>query len=505
MNVDVVIPTVGRPSLGRLLDVLASQLAGTQGTRVIVVQDGRASAPAPPTAPPAGGQADGIAAALEILSSPGAGPAAARNAGWRASDAEWIAFLDDDVVPGEGWYRALLHDLEGLPTEVAGSQGAIRVPLPCDRLPTDWERNVAGLEDARWATADMAYRRSVLTALGGFDERFAHAYREDCDFGLRVTSLGLRIERGGREVEHPPGPAGFWRSVALQRGNADDALMRRLHGRRWRERGGAPRGRLRRHLLCTVCALAAIGAMTLSRPRPARLAGLVPALGFAELARARIMAGPRDRGEIARMLVTSLVLPFAAVAQRLRGELRWWRTGRWTHRRRPEAVLFDRDGTLIRDVPYNGDPEAVAAMPGAREALEMLRSAGVPIAVISNQSGVGRGLIGERQVLAVNRRVEQLLGPVAVWLHCPHGPEDACDCRKPAPGLVLRAARELGVEPSRCAVVGDIASDLGAACAAGARGILVPTPETRPEEVEDAVEVAVDLPAAVRRLMGEPR
>jgi histidinol-phosphate phosphatase family protein len=211
------------------------------------------------------------------------------------------------------------------------------------------------------------------------------------------------------------------------------------------------------------------------------------------------------------MIVTSAVLPFAAVAHRLRGELRW-RTGRLRERagrrmpsRRPEAVLFDRDGTLIRDVPYNGDPALVAPMPGAREALDALRSAGVPVAVISNQSGVARGVISEEQVHAVNRRVDALLGPFGVWLHCPHGPGEGCECRKPAPGLVLRAAEELGVDVSHCAVVGDIGADVNAALAAGARGVLVPTLATRLEEVAAAAESAPDILTAVGLLLGARR
>jgi HAD superfamily hydrolase (TIGR01662 family) len=231
----------------------------------------------------------------------------------------------------------------------------------------------------------------------------------------------------------------------------------------------------------------------------------VPALGIAELALARIAPGPRDRAEIVRMLATSAVLPFAAVAHRLRGELRWRGAVPSSQQALPAAVLFDRDGTLIRDVPYNGDPGLVSPMPGAREALDALRSAGVPIAVISNQSGIARGLISEDQVLAVNRRVEELLGPVGVWLHCPHGPGDGCECRKPAAGLVRRAADLLGVPAGDCVVVGDIGADVGAAAAAGARAVLVPTLATRLEEVARAHETAPDLTTAVRRLIGVPR
>ncbi|WP_435864348.1 HAD-IIIA family hydrolase [Streptomyces sparsogenes] len=168
------------------------------------------------------------------------------------------------------------------------------------------------------------------------------------------------------------------------------------------------------------------------------------------------------------------------------------------------AVLFDRDGTLIEDVPYNGDPGRVRPMPGARAAVEAVRGRGLSLGVVSNQSGVARGLLTRERVVAVRRRVEELLGPFGVWAVCPHGPDDGCGCRKPAPGLVHAACAELGVDPARAAVVGDIGADLAAARAAGARGVLVPTSVTRPEEVAAAEESAPDLLTAVRRLLDAP-
>ncbi|SDQ31586.1 D-glycero-alpha-D-manno-heptose-1,7-bisphosphate 7-phosphatase [Thermostaphylospora chromogena] len=164
---------------------------------------------------------------------------------------------------------------------------------------------------------------------------------------------------------------------------------------------------------------------------------------------------------------------------------------------RPAAVLFDRDGTLVRDVPYNDDPALVEPVPGAREALDRLRAAGVPIGVVTNQSGVAAGLIRPDRLRAVNARVEELLGPFDVWRVCPHGERDGCACRKPRPGLVRQAARALGVPPGECVVIGDIGRDVEAARAAGARGILVPTPQTLPEEIAAAAEVAADLAEAV--------
>ncbi|WSX86318.1 HAD-IIIA family hydrolase [Micromonospora sp. NBC_00898] len=166
-----------------------------------------------------------------------------------------------------------------------------------------------------------------------------------------------------------------------------------------------------------------------------------------------------------------------------------------------DAVLLDRDGTLVEDVPYNGDPEKVRPVPGAREALDRLRAAGLRLAVVTNQSGLARGMFTADQLRRVNARVEELLGPFDTWQVCPHGERDGCACRKPAPGLVRAAARALGTSPTRCVMVGDIGADMDAAAAAGAAGIMVPTPATRPAEVASAPTVVDDLPAAVARIL----
>ncbi|GAA3239482.1 glycosyltransferase family 2 protein [Nonomuraea helvata] len=237
--ITVVIPTVGRPTLRDTLAGVGS------GVPVIVVDDTPAaelSVPAP----------------VRVVRSGGRGPAAARNAGWRASTTPWVVFLDDDVVPSPGWAEAVVKDLADLPDDVAGSQGRIEVPLPDDREPTDAERHTAGLADALWVTADMAYRRSVLESVGGFDERFPRAYREDADLALRVSQAGHRLVKGDRVTTHPVRDDGFWASVRFQRGNADDALMRRLHGPGWRTAIGGGRGRLRVHAATTAAALTAL-------------------------------------------------------------------------------------------------------------------------------------------------------------------------------------------------------------------------------------------------------
>jgi HAD superfamily hydrolase (TIGR01662 family) len=527
---DVVVPTVGRPSLARLLAALAHQadLEGVVPERVLLVDDrppARCDVFHPATARKTS-LLRGVdlpapfLARIGVLRSGGRGPAAARNVGWRAAGSPWVAFLDDDVVPPAEWCGRLVEDLRAAGPRAAGVQGRIVVPLPAERRPTDWERNVAGLERARWATADMAYRREALAQVGGFDERFTRNYREDADLGLRLVGAGWEIVHGERTIVHPVGPASPWKSLAAQAGNADDALMRRLHGSDWRERAGAPKGRLPRHAATAAAGLTALAATTTAatKPRPHRTpslvvqpvgprrvaaaAGALWTLGTAELAWNRITPGPRTTREIATMAATSIAMPFLATAQRLRGELTRPRP-RGTAPQPPAAVLFDRDGTLVVDVPYNGDPDRVEPMPGAREALALLRDAGLPVGVVSNQSGIGRGLIHPDQVEAVNDRVQELLGRLWPIEVCPHAPADGCDCRKPRPGLIVQAAHRLGVRPERCAVIGDIGADLEAARAAGARDILVPTPLTRHEEIEQAPELAPDLPTAVKLLLGE--
>ncbi|WP_176475382.1 HAD-IIIA family hydrolase [Kocuria sp. WN036] len=515
----VVVPSMGRPSLQWLLDTLAAQDvdADHPGPLEVVVVDDRPGdvEPLRPSVPGT------VAWTVRTVRGHGRGPAAARNRGWRVarrSGAQWVAFLDDDVELPAGWAQRLAEDLAACGPEVGATQGRIDVPLPGSRRPTDWERNTASLQDADWATADMAYRTIALEAVSGFDERFPRAYREDADLALRVRRAGWQLVRGQRRITHPVRPADDLVSLRVQAGNADDALMRRLHGPDWRRAAEAPPGGFRWHA-ATVAALGATGAgagaaltATALGHRPARRSALAAAGAGAaawgwltgRFVLLRTVPGPRPGDpeflpELSRMVRTSVTIPVAAVRHKARG---WWRnrgTGPWPVPVR--AVLFDRDGTLVHDVPYNGDPDAVELVPGAREAVDAVRAAGLRVGVVSNQSGIGRGLLTREQVDAVNARVAELLGPFDTWQLCPHAPEQDCACRKPRPGMVLAAAAELGVDPSECVLVGDIGADVEAAQAAGARSVLVPTPVTREEEVAAAPVVARTLREAVAAVL----
>jgi histidinol-phosphate phosphatase family protein len=491
----VVIPTIGRPCLQDCVDALAAA-RGPWPEQVVIVDDRRDTPDPLPLRVP-----DALAGCTTVVTLEGRGPAAARNAGWRAArPAPWVVFLDDDVRVGPHWREELAADLTGLPPEVAGVQGVIDVPLPDGRRPTDTERGTAGLASARWITADMAYRRAALAETGGFDERFPRAFREDADLALRVLDRGLALRRGQRRTTHPVRPAGPWASVRAQAGNADDALMSQRHGRGWRIRAEAPAGRRAGHLLTCLLGGTALAAAATRHRRVAGLATGAWLLMTAEFATARIRPGPRTAREVAIMATTSVVIPPAAAGHWLRGIWRWRHAGPWPGP--VGAVLFDRDGTLVRDVPYNAQPGQVEPMPGAAEALAELRAAGLRLGIVTNQSGVARGLITAQQMQAVNQRIEELLGPFDVWAVCPHDPADGCGCRKPAPGLVTTAAAALGVEPADCVVIGDIGADAAAAHAAGARAILIPTPVTLPAELR-GVPVAPSLTAAVAAVLGE--
>lgn len=318
LKFDVVIPTVGRPSLCTLLQAL-DRGAGPLPGAIFVVDD-RTDGGGPLDLC---GLSDAFAARVHVLTTRGRGPAGARNAGWRASNADWVAFLDDDVVPTPTWKEDLLQDLADLPAGVAGSQGNMTVPLPADRPPTDWERSVASLQSGEWITADMAYRRDALEEVGGFDERFVRAYREDSDLALRIRGAGHALVIGRRLSIHPVLPTTPWVSVRRQAGNADDVLMRALHGD-W-DPEQRRRGRRRRHVLITAAGIGSLGALGLRRPGLALLCALAWGAGTAELAWARISPGPRDPKEVATMVLTSVAIPPAATA--------WWAIGMVRRRR----------------------------------------------------------------------------------------------------------------------------------------------------------------------------
>jgi D-glycero-D-manno-heptose 1,7-bisphosphate phosphatase len=181
------------------------------------------------------------------------------------------------------------------------------------------------------------------------------------------------------------------------------------------------------------------------------------------------------------------------------------------------AVFLDRDGTIIRDVDYLCKKEQIEILPGVPEAIRMLRRKGYKIVVVTNQSGVARGRLTEEQLREIHEELCQRLEALGAILdgiyYCPHHPSEgtgaynvSCDCRKPNTGLILRAANELGLDPSVSYVVGDKPSDMELATRVGARGIRIR--DVAVEEDKSAAVIAPwleDLWQAARWIVGEPK
>jgi D,D-heptose 1,7-bisphosphate phosphatase len=152
--------------------------------------------------------------------------------------------------------------------------------------------------------------------------------------------------------------------------------------------------------------------------------------------------------------------------------------------RNQAAVFLDKDGTIVEDVPYNVDPDRIVLAPGAAEGALLLHDAGFALVVVSNQSGVARGYFREEELVPVEDRLRDMLAeydvPLAGFYYCPHHPQGSvarytapCDCRKPAPGMLLAAADDLDLDLASSWMVGDILDDIEAGHRAGCRTVLI--------------------------------
>jgi glycosyltransferase involved in cell wall biosynthesis len=317
IRLSVVIPTYRRPDLlKRCLSALAAQTLDPRLYEVVVVDDGaslgtwktvRAVAAAAPIP------------AIRYFAAPSRkGPAAARNLGWRAARGGIIAFTDDDCIPCSDWLAegyAMFHD-----PAVSGSWGRIVVPLP--EQPTDHDLNTKGLERSPCATANCFYTQPALASVGGFDERFTAAWREDSD--LQFTLL----ERGGRllpceqaVVVHPTRPASWGISLRQQRNNVFNALLFKKHPGLYRTLQPHPPWRY----YATVAALSIAVGGTAVAPSPLwALGGAAIWTGLtADFCRRRLKQTTRHPRHVAEMAITSALIPPSAIFWRLFGALRY--------------------------------------------------------------------------------------------------------------------------------------------------------------------------------------
>ncbi len=174
----------------------------------------------------------------------------------------------------------------------------------------------------------------------------------------------------------------------------------------------------------------------------------------------------------------------------------------------PSAVFLDRDGTLIRDVHYVSRPDQVKLIPGAAEAVARINALLIPVIVVTNQSGIGRGLFTADDYDRVTARVAEELAihgaHIDASYYCPHRPEDQCECRKPGDLLFHRAATEMGIALEQALLIGDRKRDVEPAISLGAHAVLVPSEDTPESEVTWAgarLSVATTLGDALDRYL----
>ncbi len=328
--VSVVIPTYQRPELlNACLEALSKQTLSPECYEVIVVDD----EPSPVTAEVVTSFSRArvgaiVGGTIQTMTDDGErvryipllhhhGPAAARNAGWRAARGEVVAFTDDDCLPARTWLESGLAAMdEGLD----GVSGQVWVPLPPD--PSDFDLNLAGLERSKFVTANCFYRRGALLEVDGFDERFVVPWREDSDLFFSLIEAGKQLDEApGAIVLHPPRPAPWGVSLKEQRKSMFNALLYKKHARLYRSTLQAfpPL-----HYYLTLLALVAGVVAALAGHLQLASAAALIWLGLTCLFCYRRLQGTSRRPRhLLEMAVTSVLIPPLSVFWRLRGAFKY--------------------------------------------------------------------------------------------------------------------------------------------------------------------------------------
>jgi glycosyltransferase involved in cell wall biosynthesis len=315
MDATVVVPTYRRPDLlDRCLAALAIQEYDPAAFEVIVADDAACEA----TRRQVAGWAERSSVAFHYVAPAARGPAAARNAGWRSGRGRVVAFTDDDCTPDPRWLAGGLATLSE--AGAAAASGRVIVPIP--ERPTDYERDAAGLASAQFVTANCFVRREALEAVGGFDERYEAAWREDSDLQFALLERGLTIARApGAVVVHPIRPASWGVSLGQQRKSQYNALLYKKFPRRYRQdvQPGPPW-----HYCATVAALAgAATALLAGAYAPAAAAAVAWAALTSQFCLRRLRGTSQAPTHLAEMAVTSALIPPLSVFWRLYGAWRF--------------------------------------------------------------------------------------------------------------------------------------------------------------------------------------
>jgi glycosyltransferase involved in cell wall biosynthesis len=317
IQISVVIPTYQRPAmLERCLQAVAAQRFDRQCFEIVVVDDGDDPATWE-VVQSVRDQYGGELAIRCLVARDTQGPAAARNLGWRNAEGEILAFTDDDTIPDPEW---LARGWEVMRTGAAAAAGHIHVPVP--DAPTDYEADVAGLDGAEFATANCFVRKAALERIGGFDERFAVAWREDSDLLFNLLKAGLHVVRAtDAVVVHPIRPGRWGVSLSQQRKIQYDALLYKKHPSLYREKiRSAPRWDY--YLIVLSLLLSILFTLQEHDWAGGFAAGIWLAM-TTQFCLQRLSRRSRRWRHVAEMAVTSLAIPLLATFWRVVGSLRF--------------------------------------------------------------------------------------------------------------------------------------------------------------------------------------
>lgn len=321
--ISVVIPTFRRPDLlARCLTPLLTQSFDRSRYEVIVVDDGQTE-DTRALVENLAAQTQGRPLLRYLRPEGSRGPAAARNRGWTAAEGEVIAFTDDDTIPDRDWLAQGWQAIGGNGgRRLPALRGAVHVPI--EGRFTDHARMTQGLEAAEFVTANCFVRREALRQVGGFDERFLRAWREDSDLHFKlIEAYAHEIGKAPMAiVQHPVREAPFGISLRQQANMMFDALLFKKHPRLYREKVGrlhAPPS----YYAIVFGSLATVGLLAGGAPATAGVLALGVAGLIGHLAWRRLRGTSHDRQHVAEMLLTSAAIPFLSLYWRLKGALRF--------------------------------------------------------------------------------------------------------------------------------------------------------------------------------------
>lgn len=311
--ISVVVPTYQRPQLLKeCLTALCAQDLSLDAFEIVIANDG--GDPDTRALVKTYSQDCLIIPVIRYLEISGHhGPATARNCGWRNATGKLIAFTDDDCMPKPDWLRL---GLEALEQGADAAWGRLIMPVP--RTPTDYEKDASQLAHAEFITANCFCRKSVLERIGGFDERFRLAWREDSDLFFNLLDLNAAVVHvNNAVVVHPIRPAPWGVSIAQQRKALFDALLYKKHPNHYRNR-------IRRlppwnYYVIVTSLLTAVGCALIGQSGVAGLAGMIWAVFTFGFMFRRLHGTSRQTSHVVEMLLTSSLIPPLALYWHWRG------------------------------------------------------------------------------------------------------------------------------------------------------------------------------------------